>query len=71
MIESSVLSEADRVADLARRSGIPIRMAAIPADFTRPTSAEFDPAYMRALLDLGRTLMRENRVWDDARPGGS
>ncbi len=71
MIESAVLGEADRVADLSRRSGIPIRIAAIPGDFARPTSAEFDPAYMRALLDLGRRLIREGQVWGDAPRGGS
>jgi hypothetical protein len=71
MIESAVLSEANRVADLALRSGIPIRIAAIPADFTRPSSAEFDPAYMRSLVDLGRTLVREGRVWGTTAPGGS
>jgi predicted acylesterase/phospholipase RssA len=71
MIESAVLSEADRVAGLARQSGIPIRIATIPADFTRPTSAEFDPPYMRSLVELGRKLMREGRAWTTSAPGDS
>lgn len=71
MIESAALSEADRVADLARQSGIPIRIAAIPPDFTRPTEEEFDPAYMKSLTDLGRKLIREDRVWTGSAPGAS
>jgi hypothetical protein len=71
MIESSVLGEADRVADLARQAGIPIRIAAIPPDFPRPTDAEFDPAYMKSLVELGRTLIREDRAWASTAPGAS
>lgn len=72
MIESSVLSEADRVAEAAQAAGVPLRFAAIPADFTRPPDdQEFDPDYMRALQAEGRKLILEGRLWQRTPLGGS
>jgi predicted acylesterase/phospholipase RssA len=71
VIESSVLSEADRVAAAAKVAGVPLRFASIPADFTRPSAEEFDPEYMRALQAEGRKLILEGRLWQPTPVGPS
>jgi predicted acylesterase/phospholipase RssA len=72
MIESSVLSEADRVTEAARALDIRLRFAAIPSDFTRPPDdQEFDPDYMRALQDEGRRLILGGRLWQPTPIGPS
>jgi predicted acylesterase/phospholipase RssA len=72
MIESAVLSEADRAAVAARAAGIRLRFAAIPSDFTRPPAdQEFDPTYMSALQAEGRRLILGGRLWQPTPVGPS
>ena len=69
LIRSQGLGDLYRIYLQAKRDGIPYRLADIPDDFTLEAEEEFDPAYMRALFDLGYELARDGYEWETSPPG--
>jgi hypothetical protein len=71
----SSLIQTQGVGDLAqiymtsRRDGIDYNLAYIGADFTTPHTAQFEPAYMKALFDYGRREAVEGDPWRKFPPG--
>ncbi len=53
----------------AQRDGIDYKLVHIPADFRDEPKVNFDPVYMGALFDLGRSIGKADDTWEDAPPG--
>ena len=54
---------------LARRNGIPYRLAVIPSDFKDTSKEVFDRTYMSALFDLAFQLGKKGYRWTKVPPG--
>ena len=50
------------------RDGLDYNLAYIPAEFTKQSSEEFDPHYMKALFDLAFERAKEGYEWDKMPP---
>lgn len=57
-----------RIYYLSRRDNFGFNMISIPDSFRANRSTEFDPDYMRALLELGREIGRRGDFWRDRPP---
>ncbi len=68
MIQYSGQNDIIRLQNLTRRDGIRFNLAYIRDDFGTPWRSAFDPAYMRALYEYGRTRMLEGRAWESSHP---
>jgi len=53
----------------ARESGIPFKLASVPASFNVESKEPFDKAYMGALYDLGYKLALNGYDWQTVPPG--
>jgi hypothetical protein len=68
MIQYSGQNDIIRLQNLTRRDGVRFNLAYIRDDFGTPWRSAFDPAYMRALYEYGRTRMLEGRAWESSHP---
>ena len=48
---------------LTERDGAEFRLVSIPASFTMQSAKPFDPAYMKALFEVGFNLGRQGNAW--------
>jgi predicted acylesterase/phospholipase RssA len=69
LTKSQGIGDLIRMHDKADRDGIDYNLAYIPANFTAPRSAPFDPAYMQALYANGYEAGRKGAPWVKAPPG--
>ncbi len=53
---------------MAERDGAAFRLASIPASFNYKAEKAFDPAYMRALFDVGRKTGEQGDAWARSPP---
>ncbi len=68
MIQYSGQNDIIRVQNLSQRDGVRFNLAYIGDDFTTPWRTAFDPAYMQALYEYGRTRILEGRAWVNSHP---
>lgn len=62
MLRSQGIGDLHRIATLAERDGIQIRLGYIPSDFTETPAEIFDPEWMTQLFEIGREFGRKD-VW--------
>jgi hypothetical protein len=62
------LGDINRIYDMTQRDGAEFRLASIPASFTAQSAQSFDPAYMRALFEVGYRLGLAGKAWATAPP---
>ena len=60
--------EIERIYFLSQRDKLDFNVIAIPDSFPANRSTEFDPDYMRALVELGREIGRSGDFWLDRPP---
>jgi hypothetical protein len=53
---------------MTQRDGAEFRLASIPASFTAQSTQSFDPAYMKALFQVGYRLGLGGKAWVTAPP---
>lgn len=58
-------ADVEQIYYLAQRDGVDFGMIAIPEEFRADGSTEFDPDYMRELMQLGREIGRRGDFWLD------
>lgn len=68
MLMNQANSNVEQIYYLAKRDGIEFNMIAIPNDFQADKMNEFDPAYMKKLLELGRKIGRGGNFWKHKPP---
>ena len=61
--ESEVSALEREAAATRERFGLNVRVTAVPESFDHPSNELFDPAYMRALYDLGRERALAGEAW--------
>lgn len=64
LIKTQGIGDLYRMYSNAQRDGIAFRAIWIPESFTRKEPAPFDPAYMRALFDLGYDMGSKGVPWE-------
>ncbi|MCR5878815.1 patatin-like phospholipase family protein [Phenylobacterium sp. J367] len=69
MIQTQGIGDLMRMYITSRRDGIDYNLAYIPSRFTAERHGEFDPAYMKALFELGQTMAATGYPWDKVPPG--
>lgn len=65
LLQNQVNADVERIYFLAERDDVDFRIAAIPEDFEADGATDFDPEYMNALIDVGRSLGRQGDFWLD------
>ncbi|MDJ0608572.1 MAG: patatin-like phospholipase family protein [Kiloniellales bacterium] len=70
LLRNKANRDVERIYNLARRDNFGFNMISIPDSFRANRSTEFDPDYMRALIELGREIGREGDFWRDRPPNG-
>lgn len=65
LLHNQLDADVERIFRLSRRDGVGFRMIAIPESFEANGATDFDPAYMQALIALGRDLGRTGDFWAD------
>lgn len=65
LLRNQANGDVERIYYLSRRDNFGFNMISIPNSFRANRSTEFDPNYMRALLDLGREVGRRGEFWFD------
>ena len=68
LIKTQGIGDLYRMYANAQRDGIVFRAVWIPDSFTMKEPKPFDPAYMRALFDLGYEMGRKGVPWADHPP---
>lgn len=68
LLQNQLNLDVERIHFLAQRDGLVFRMVAIPETFEANGATDFDPTYMRRLIDVGRTLGRSGDFWLDRPP---
>ena len=63
MLRSQGIGDLQRIAALARRDEIRVKLTYIPPDFTQQPEEVFDPDWMSRLFELGRQVGRSG-AWD-------
>jgi hypothetical protein len=58
-----------RVYATTQRDGVDFNLAYIPATFDVPHTGMFDPAYMKALYDVGLNAAKQQYQWQKYPPG--
>ncbi len=71
LLRNQANSNIEEIYFLARRDGIAFKKISIPNDVEADRSTEFDPDYMRSLLDLGREIGRRGDFWQTPPPAKS
>jgi predicted acylesterase/phospholipase RssA len=61
-------ADIERAYLLAQRDGIGFQMIAIPDDYKADSSTNFEPEYMKSLLEFGRNIGRAGDFWEDRPP---
>lgn len=69
LIQTQGIGDLSQIYLTARRDGIDYNLAYIPPEFSAPKTAEFDPVYMTALFELGRSRAAAGYPWDRYPPG--
>ncbi|MBO0765706.1 MAG: patatin-like phospholipase family protein [Hyphomicrobiaceae bacterium] len=62
------LGDINRIYAMTQRDGAEFRLASIPASFTGRSTQSFDPAYMKALFEVGYRLGLGGKAWVTAPP---
>jgi predicted patatin/cPLA2 family phospholipase len=68
LIKSHDRGDLYRIHEQAREGGADFNLASIPADFAGKPKQAFDPAYQRALFDVGRKLGQQGGGWRSTLP---
>ncbi len=68
MIHYSGYNDVLRIYAITKRDGVDYNLAYIEPDFATAKHEEFDPAYLRALFEYGRTKGRQGYRWHKAPP---
>lgn len=64
LIRSQAIGDLAKVYILAKEYKVGFHLAVIPDEFDFESSEPFDPAYMKALFELGYDLAREGKQWN-------
>lgn len=57
------IGDINQIYAMTERDGAEFRLASIPASFTAQSAQPFDPAYMKALFEVGYKLGRQGNAW--------
>lgn len=57
------IGDINRIYAMTQRDGAEFRLASIPASFTAESKQSFDPAYMKALFEVGYRLGLGGKTW--------
>ena len=57
------IGDINRIYAMTQRDGAEFRLASIPASFTAESKQSFDPAYMKALFEVGYRLGLGGKAW--------
>lgn len=68
LLTSKINTDVERIYFLANRDRIDFNMVSIPEEFRADRSSDFDPVYMKDLLELGRDVGRQGDFWFDKPP---
>jgi hypothetical protein len=64
LIRTQGIGDTFRIAAVAQRDGLDVKLTWIPADAVRDPGEEvFDPVFMRALFEFGRERGRDHSAW--------
>ena len=69
LIRTQGIGDLYQIFALSERDGNDFNLAYIPSDFTARGKEDFDPVYMRKLLDYGYQMALEGYPWEKAPPG--
>jgi predicted patatin/cPLA2 family phospholipase len=69
LIRTQGIGDLYQIFALCERDGNDFNLAYIPSDFTEEENEDFDPVYMRKLLDRGHQMALEGYPWEKAPPG--
>jgi predicted patatin/cPLA2 family phospholipase len=65
LLRNQMRDDVERIYRLSRRDGLTFNMIVIPESFEASGATDFDPDYMRTLLELGREIGRTGTFWRD------
>jgi hypothetical protein len=68
LLRTQGIGDLYRIYSVAVRDGIRYHLAYIPDDFDMKYNESFDPAYMRALYNVGYELGKSGKAWADKPP---
>lgn len=68
LIKYSGVADVEIIRAQALDDGFGLKLTAVPPEFTAKETELFDPAYMRALYDVGYGLMVDGNPWTEAVP---
>jgi predicted acylesterase/phospholipase RssA len=68
LIQYQGIGDLYRIYTITRRDHVDYNLAYIPPTFDTPRTTDFDPAYMRALFDLGDTMAARGHEWSKHPP---
>ena len=63
LLKSQGVGDLAKVYIAAEEHGLDYHLAFVPKEFSAESTETFDPAYMRTLFDLGRTMARDGYPW--------
>lgn len=69
LIKNHSIGDISRLYMFSARNSLEFFLAAIPEDFDAPIEGEFDPAYMKALFDVGQRRAAAGYAWRRQPPG--
>jgi hypothetical protein len=69
LIQTQGVGDLYRIYLIARRDGLDFNLAFIPKTFTQQLKEPFEPAYMKALYELGYERAVKGYPWEKAPPG--
>ena len=71
LIRTQGIGDTYRIAAVAKRDGVAVKLTWIPADAVRnPGDEVFDPVFMSALFDFGRERGMDGTAWGSSEPLG-
>lgn len=68
LLQNQANADIERIYYLAQRDGINFNMIEIPDNFVADGATNFDPTYMKKLLELGMEIGRKGSFWHDKPP---
>ena len=68
LIQNQGIGDLYRIFAIAQRDRVDYNLAFIPATFDVPHTADFDPAYMKALFEVGQRMAGKGQDWWYKRP---
>ncbi|HEY1246332.1 MAG TPA: patatin-like phospholipase family protein [Hyphomicrobiaceae bacterium] len=66
--KNQALGDINRIYAMTQRDGAEFRLASIPASFAAQSTQSFDPAYMKALFEVGYRVGLGGKAWVTAPP---